>query len=512
MFWFRRLRRRIVLATLLAVVILLALIPSILSNSRFGPALVAWLGSNDTSRVSVERLSCGWLSPVVLSGLRVEQHDEAARLTIDRVAFSRTWWRLWLSGPELGAITVDSPRIELVLEELQLPDEAEQPPFGESTPWEFEASVHDLSVVIATPDNDRPSVSLSDLDVHLRVEDEGTGRMLTVEPFQAMADRQLTSELYHQGLQLIAPVLADNVIVEGRATLTVDECVVPLDNRPSGDPADATRISGTLRLDDVTAELNNPLIREISTTVSQLFRFEMPSTLQVADESTVRFQWRQGRVYHEGLVFLLPELSPDLVFETRGEVGLDDSIDLIVEAQLPWTLLGDAPLFQRLAERPLAWRVTGTLDEPQVRWEAGRQWLSDLGRMLDPENDPLGRRDGSAEGSAGEAVVDSILSAVGALLSESPSDESAQDSGEEQQQGEDAFPVDEALDALRGVLERRRESGDRDAPGLLERLREQRRQRREVERTEEDRASSSSDESGRRGLFRRSPRRSTPDR
>ena len=105
--------------------------------------------------------------------------------------------------------------------------------------------------------------------------------------------------------------------------------------------------------------MKNPLLQEIAELASRLLKVQVPQTVQIADDTAVVFELREGRVYHEGLVFWLPELSKDIKWQTSGTVGLDDSLDLTVQAQLPLTLLHDGPLAQRLSDRPLKFGVTG---------------------------------------------------------------------------------------------------------------------------------------------------------
>jgi hypothetical protein len=244
-----------------------------------------------------------------------------------------------------------------------------------------------------------------DFDLNVRIANDPSGRVLIVEPFTIFAREDVTTELCDRGLHLVAPVLADAMRVEGHATLQVTEFSLPLELEDAKQRSEATRVRGLLRLDNVKTGLKNSLLQEIVELTSRILGVQVPQTLKIAEDTEVQFELRDGRVYHDGLVFLLPELSHDICWRTSGTVGLDETLDLTVQGQLPIT--------QRLSERPFEFHVTGTVDKPKVELSRDRGWLKELIDLTTPE--PT-LEDGAAEDD--DSLPASLLKIVGQALDE----------------------------------------------------------------------------------------------
>jgi hypothetical protein len=145
--------------------------------------------------------------------------------------------------------------------------------------------------------------------------------------------------------------------------------------------------------------------------VAGIFRIQVPELVQIADDTAVSFELRDGRVYHEGLVFLLPELSRDIEWRSSGTVGLDETLDLRLQAQLPLDMLHDGPLMRSLSQRPLEFKVVGTLSKPKVELFRDGGWLQEL-------IDLAGGEDAEAGAGEPEAIAESVLGIVGDALNE----------------------------------------------------------------------------------------------
>jgi hypothetical protein len=112
-----------------------------------------------------------------------------------------------------------------------------------------------------------------------------------------------------------------------------------------------------------------------------------PTRIRLADEAQVLFRLENGRIHHEGMEFGLPELSRELLIRTSGSVGLDESLDLIVELPRIRTLLRElvggtsdsepAPVNpSELA--PLRLRVIGNLQRPELELAEGQGAVVEL--------------------------------------------------------------------------------------------------------------------------------------
>ncbi|MBN2474168.1 MAG: hypothetical protein JXB62_06155 [Pirellulales bacterium] len=160
---------------------------------------------------------------------------------------------------------------------------------------------------------------------------------------------QITPSMCDSALKYIAPVLADVTTAEGRFSIDLEGCRVPL-----ADPAQG-ELAGKLTVHSVQVG-PGPLIRELAV----LLRRESPARLR--RESTVDFRMVDGRVYHQGL-----ELTfPDLTIRTFGSVGLDQSLALVAEMPIPPKWIGNNVLGSALKDQTIRLPIGGTLDRPQI--------------------------------------------------------------------------------------------------------------------------------------------------
>src|SRR5690606_25121022 len=135
-----------------------------------------------------------------------------------------------------------------------------------------------------------------------------------------------TPEFCDQGLQLVAPLLGDALNVSGSVSLDLRKFRVPLDFKEQG-RADQIEIEGVVKLHDVSAGLRNPVLQAAAALAAQLLDRTVPNQIHILENSQIDFSIQQGRVHHQGLVFVFSDLSPDLRIETSGSVGLDESLD-----------------------------------------------------------------------------------------------------------------------------------------------------------------------------------------
>jgi hypothetical protein len=86
--------------------------------------------------------------------------------------------------------------------------------------------------------------------------------------------------------------------------------------------------------------------------------------VRVIQKAEVRFKVQDGRMYHEGLRFGFPDISPDLLISSQGWVGYDKSLDLVLEVP---RILVDKKGVEIKKLDPVHFRVTGTIDQPIVK-------------------------------------------------------------------------------------------------------------------------------------------------
>jgi hypothetical protein len=359
-------------------VLLIALVAAAPYAAQLPPVrdrIVAAVAEKQNVRAEVGGASFGWFTPLELRDVRVESPYGDPLLDVERLQAEKPWWGLALSGKRLGSFLVERPEVTLIASPSGWNFEGIGPPPGDGAKAapgqprrkpELQAEVRGAAVALYRTGIDEPLVDVSGVDVSTRIQYVDDTRWLIVEPFQPLDHKPLTPEMCDNGLELIAPILASATWVEGNVSLEVDEFHLPLrsDRQAAGAPTAVA--SGNLTLHSVETGLRNPVLQEIAGKVASLFEVTMPSRVRIADESRVRFELRDRRVYHEGLAFGLPEIAPSLMFRTSGTVGLDRTLDLRVDVPLAFDVAFNGPVAQRLAGKTLKLAVTGTLDDPKV--------------------------------------------------------------------------------------------------------------------------------------------------
>jgi hypothetical protein len=144
------------------------------------------------------------------------------------------------------------------------------------------------------------------------------------------------------------PALANVLEAEGQLSLVLDAGRVPL-----ADPA-AAEVEGRFVLHSGRVA-PGPMLRELGTVL------KAPAGATLAKESTVPFRMTKGRIYHRDLELVFPEVT----VRTQGSVGVDGSLDLVVEMPVPARWVGGGAA-RALAGKTVRLPVRGTLASPKV--------------------------------------------------------------------------------------------------------------------------------------------------
>ncbi len=194
--------------------------------------------------------------------------------------------------------------------------------------------------------------------------------ILTVEPGR-VADRvRINPAMCANGLQYIAPALAGVASAEGRFSIELDRCRVPLEDLKRG------QVQGRMVVHDVQVGAG-PLVQELAVALG----YQGPA--QIRRESTIDFQLVDRRVYHRGA-----ELAfPDLTVRTYGSVGVEDrSLAMVAEMPIPPKWLGNNLLGTALKNQLIQLPIAGTLDRPKLDRtaldQASRQFLQNATQNL----------------------------------------------------------------------------------------------------------------------------------
>jgi hypothetical protein len=207
----------------------------------------------------------------------------------------------------------------------------------------------------------------------------GGGTAVLTLPRGASARQvKITPAMCDEALQYIVPALAgislDPAVTqladsEGRLSLEIAAGRVPLAHPESAD------VTGRLTLHSIEVG-PGPLVRELGVLMGEA------RTARFAPQTVVEFQVANGRVYHNSVEIEFP----DATVRTSGSVGLDQTLDLMVEMPVPRKWIGDSSLGSALSRRTIRLPVGGTLSKPRIDprsvEQAAGQFARDTGADL----------------------------------------------------------------------------------------------------------------------------------
>ncbi len=352
--------RRWCVRILVAVVIcaLALLLPVVLKSDPVRDPLLNWLLDDPELTVSSNAGDFSWWSPVRIDGLQVRSADGRFQASAKSLQASYSWWNLWVQSPALGAFEVEQPDIVIELRGAESPyPEREASDFQPT----FAINLRQASVRVIDPEQTEPVFELNERDVNVRIEREKGNRIVIVDAVQLYEREEANAEICDELLRTIAPTLADLVRVSGRFSLELSRLRVPIDV-PDEVAARDSRIEGVLSLHNVSTGFQTPLIRGMVELAAEMHGKTLPDPLRVVEDADVRFELRNGRIFHEGLELGLPDIDPNLRLHSSGTVGTDESLDLQVE--VPVALVDNDPNVDQSQTATL--RITGTIHEPQV--------------------------------------------------------------------------------------------------------------------------------------------------
>ncbi len=409
-FWKKRVVRfcGIGLAVLL---VLVACLPTIISKTSLRNTVVNRAINDPNLQANVGDASFGWMSSTSLQQLQLERHDERLRIDVQRVLIERSLLGLIFAAPDIGTIEIDEPLLELRLptaeDDYKL---SELKPIRENSRTTFVANIRDAGLLMHAADPDEPVVDLDGLTATLHLKQAQHGRVLVIEPMSILDHQQLTPDVCSKGLQLIAPVLADATEVSGEMSIEISEFRVPVGRDKENENTEARKISGVVALHKVQSSFTSPIAVEVTKLISGMFHKKPPETIRILDDCRVKFEIRDKSVYHEGLAFVLPEVSEEMLIRTSGTVTFDEQLDLDVEIGLPSDLTVGVPVLEKLTRKPLKLVVQGSVDHPEITLGPEQDFLGEFTARL-------GDEDASQEP---KAVGPAIIELVSGLAEEKP--------------------------------------------------------------------------------------------
>ena len=447
----------VAVALLLVVALLVVLLPSLILQAPARRWIMRDLLAQHGVDADIRHISLGWFKPLRVEGVKLGPVDKPTLVRAERIESDRTLWSAITEGVELGRLSIDRPEIHLWMEKdssnLEFPklEEAlarEDPANGgekqtagpNEAPTPTEAAlpaertrltvdVRDASLFVKTPTMTEEVNVFSGLDLAAELNQDESGRTVLVPPGRILDHGKISPELCEGGLKYIVPILAEATWTKGEFSIDLDACIIDLDN------PEESLVSGTLHVHSIEAGIRNDLLAAAGKRVATLLGKDVEA-IHLADESKISFHVRDGLVWHDGVEFGLPRVSPDLVVRSAGSVSFDEQIDLTVEIPTPLHLIADGAFAKALMGRSLVLKSTGTLEKPEVAVDSDAfvgELLNGLSDQMENGERPL------------QDLANGIRGAIGRFQRDKP---------KELEDGEAA--------------------GEVTSPGLLERLRQRR--------------------------------------
>ena len=177
---FRRWRRRLILGVL-AVGVLIATLPTILSLGPIKSLVVNRINAKLTpGSIVVAHWSLGWLKPIQIDGLALVDPNGKQVVAAKRVGMDWGFLGLLMAQPDLGTITVDGAKIDVVrrvdgtidildaIDALTRPDPKHPKPSSASKPMAVKVVVRNATLRAVSPELSEPLVA-GDLDATLTI-------------------------------------------------------------------------------------------------------------------------------------------------------------------------------------------------------------------------------------------------------------------------------------------------------------------------------------------------------
>lgn len=403
------------LAALIGAGVVLTIIglPTIVATTGLHNVILGRAAEGRELSVTADSATLAWFAPVGLRQANVQRDDRSWGVSTESFTTDKTLLQLLLAPSDVGTINLDRPMV--VLQPIDSPetDGVDGPAKRKTIYPPLRAVVRDGAVELRTADDSEPVIAVDGISFVGRTEVANETSVLIVEPVKLFDRRELTPELCDQGLQLIAPFLSEAAMVTGQLTVELDEFRIPIGTVTPEERVQMTRIGGRMMLHRVETGLKNPLLAEIASVLATMSggRF---ATVRASEETHVDFRVENGRVHHEGLTLLVPELASGLTIQTSGWVDLDENIDVRILIDLSDVISSRVAMLNSLTQAPLEIRMTGTLKKPRISLPAGRDLLDKFAGGLGQ----LTGRDDPTEPGRKPNVAGAISDLVGGLVGE----------------------------------------------------------------------------------------------
>ena len=228
---------------------------------------------------------------------------------------------------------------------------------------------------ITVPVNDgllraQPQVLLNPVPT---LSDENPGPLLLMGQTQLLERVSITRDMCAEWLKYVAPLVGDATRIKGQLSMGLTHARIPLGDMNSADILGSLTVhSGEIRPGPLTEPFVR-VVRRIHSIAGRGILGDANSILRTT-EREIPFRLLNGRVYHENMLVRIGEV----VMNSSGSVGLDESLDLLVQIQIPDNWVAADRLLAGWKGKAIEIPIGGTLERPNVDERA----LLDLARNL----------------------------------------------------------------------------------------------------------------------------------
>lgn len=385
------------------------LLPTLLGKTSLRDVVLNSLVDSDKLRLQSTSASLGYFTPTSVSGLEIKTLNRKSTVSFEQIAGDRSWFSMLASRPDIGKFRIERPVVDITINERAGGAKSDIPSPGKASGSQLlpnlTAQIVDAHLIVRTVTDQMPPIDVSGINATVRLKRKNTLSILSLEPAVIFDHELLTPELCGEGLQLIAPLLADELSAVGEFSLQLTKCELPVVAATSNqaERARATQINGLLELHSASVSMRQTLASRALHIVKELAGISIPGSLLVAENVTVKFSVIDGRVHHSGLALILPHGEHSIEFVSSGSVGIDESLDLTVSIKLPDGFVGRGTVRDMLTSQPILLAVSGTLDSPKLRVSAKQGVLKSFGNLIESVGKDPNQVD---PGEVGAAVTD----------------------------------------------------------------------------------------------------------
>lgn len=397
-FW----KRRGVVATSIILSILSAgvsVAPMVLTATAMRNSLLNSAIENEELTVMAESATGGWFAPLVFHGVRIADAEGQVVWTVKEIQTAKGLLSFITDPIHIGEIRLIESSLQVHLNaDGQWPLKCR----AKASKSELSFRIEDGSLELNVPWRAIPIVELSQLTITGDIGPDVNGhRMLNIDPVHVLDHEALSESHSQQNLALIAPLLSQTTTMSGNASLWLDEMHIPLDENPASNvnpseilgtehgesKRESFPIRGRAEFHALDARLKEHWMRQLTALIGHVSGTSLPDQIQVLQDSTVEFSVSKVGIAHDGMVFCLPQLSPELTITSSGIVRLDETLDLVLTLSVPKIVPAGRPflaMLSQLTAAPIQVRVVGTVSEPKLQLPEGMNLLSDLTRRIAP--------------------------------------------------------------------------------------------------------------------------------